>query len=591
MIFGESSVSSAKLFVVMISISFAVILSDTILSKDQQDTSIKPIQMIQMIYMLIGLAVMTIFMVFENQALSRNAFSGVIEYKIDSILIAVGLVLFSGLSAIFECVYLVTTFNCLEVFKLCPGGTYSSHVTNVLFMILRIVYFVSETIFFLFFRHARFHRNGKSRNGLVILQAVNLTLWFDILVFESSYRIDQPFFWHVDEECSQMFSNDTTKFHCVDRNITLHQTMREYPHGYPFLYEFTILVGERLMFWILQCDAQDDSSNTLLPGLPCDSMDERSSIGSSHLSRSSPALPFEGNSQNSDTFEEISKQHLPDDNESNEQIPLLGRFNKCHLTFPWKLSIIASLVVNSGYGITYVLLGEFASAEYKRFVFMYAIVYWALMIALIVIGYHVLRDVSPANERCDKYHVLRDVGLSSANERCDKYHVLRDANGEFHGLRNLLILSSIGQFVRRTLSFLAFTGNLKMGETAFEECNSVSALIYCLLEGLIWIYVYLHISFCLLVDRMASRMREQSANRIALFKFITIHVAMVSMAQWIALSFCDYKHPVNYTNQKSYFGDTNWMLAMNALLPIEVYFWFNSCLINLKSFAIAHITK
>ena len=566
MIFGESSVSSAKLFVVMISVSFAVILSDTFLSKNQQNNSIESIQMIQMIYMLIGLAVMTIFVAFEKQVLSRNALSGVIEYKIDSILIVVGLVLFSGLSAIFECMYLVTTFNCLEVFKLCPGKTYSSHVIDFIYVVSRIVYFVSEIIFCFVFRHARFHRNGKSRHGLVIMQAVNLTLWFDILVFESSYRIDQPFLWHVDEECSQMFSNDTTKLHCVNRNTTLHQTMRDYPHVYPFLYESTILVGERLMFWIFQCDARDDSLDTFLLGSPGDSMDERSLIESLHQPRSSRASTFDGNSQNSDTLEEFSAEHLPDDTQSNEQIPLFGntfRFNKCHLTFPWKLSIIASLVVNSGYGITSVLLGEFASAEYKRFVFIYDIFYWALMIALIVIGYHVLRDVSLANERF----------------------------GEFHGLRNLLILSSVGQFVRRTLSFLAFTGNLKMGETAFEEGNSVSAVIYCLLDALIWIYVYLHISFCLLVDRMAPRMRDQSTNRIALFKFITIHVAIVSMTQWVALSFCDYRYSVNYTNQKSYFGDTNWMIAMNALLPIEVYFWFNSCLTNLKSFATAHITK
>ena len=61
MIFGESSVSSAKLFVVMISVSFTGILSDTFLSKSQQDNSIEPTQMIQMIYMLIGLAVMTVF--------------------------------------------------------------------------------------------------------------------------------------------------------------------------------------------------------------------------------------------------------------------------------------------------------------------------------------------------------------------------------------------------------------------------------------------------------------------------------------------------------------------------------------------------
>ena len=400
-------------------------------------------------------------------------------------------------------------------------------------------------MFCLVFRHARFHMNGNSRHGLVILQAVNLTLWFDILVFESSYRIDQPFLWHVDEECSQMFSNDTTKLHCVNRNTTLHQTMREYPHVYPFLYEFTILVGKRFMFWIFQCEAQDNSSDTLLPGLPGDSVDERSLIECLHLPSSSPASTFEGtDSLNSDKFEEFPAQHLPENTESNEQIPLLGndfRFKKCNLNFPWKLSIFASLVVNSGYGITSVLLGEFASAEYKRFIFIYDIVYWALMMALIVIGYHVLWDVSPANERCDKYHVLRDV--SPANERCDKYHVLRDVSkanergGDFHGLRNLLILSSVGQFVRRTLSFLAFTGSLKTGKTAFEEGNSISAAVYFLHGALIWIYVYLHISFRLLVDRMALRMRVQSANRIALFKFITIHVAVVSMTQWVALRF------------------------------------------------------
>ena len=259
---GSSTLSSMKLFVVMITVSFTVQLSESYLMKPSHEKTIQPSQIIQMVYMIFGLAVMIGFCAWERGLWVRRGMVDNEHYRIDAVLISAGLTIFFIFSAVFGIFYLLAAFSCFNVFKLCSWRTFSPYLNDVCFSLLRIVYISVQTMFCVIFRHARFNNNGFVRHALLFLQATNLALWFDILVIDSSYRFDQPLLWLVDNECLQRFDNRSEDFKCVNRNTTLYYILiyQIAPHFNQFPYEFTLLVGERLMFWYIQCSAAPHES-------------------------------------------------------------------------------------------------------------------------------------------------------------------------------------------------------------------------------------------------------------------------------------------------------------------------------------------
>ena len=260
---GDSTISSMKLFAIMVTVSIMVEISDTLLHKHGHNTTTEPTQVIQMIYMAIGCLIMIRFCWCKDRMWSRRALADVVESRIDSFLITGALTIFYIFTVIFGVLYLFAAFQCFDVFSLCPGQTYISYVTDNVYVIFRSLYMGVAVVFCIVFRHASFLSNGFNRPSLMILQATNVALWFDILITESSFRFDQPLLWQVDRECQQMFANDSLKLECVNRNTTLYLAIIHHvcPHFYQFPSELTFLMGERLLFWYVQSNLDGSDLN------------------------------------------------------------------------------------------------------------------------------------------------------------------------------------------------------------------------------------------------------------------------------------------------------------------------------------------
>ena len=118
---GNSTLSSMKLFVVMITVSFTVQLAESYLMKPSHEKTIQPSQVIQMVYMIFGLAVMIGFCTWERGLWVRRGMVDNEQYRIDVILISAGLTIFFIFSAVFGIFYLLAAFSCFNVFNVAPG--------------------------------------------------------------------------------------------------------------------------------------------------------------------------------------------------------------------------------------------------------------------------------------------------------------------------------------------------------------------------------------------------------------------------------------------------------------------------------------
>ena len=227
-----------------------------------------------------------------------------------------------------------------------------------------------------------------------------------------------------------------------------------------------------------------------------------------------------------------------------------------------KVFLLASFLINIFYGLLAVLIGAVLDNKYRWSFFVNGNIYWILMILSIFLGYHWLRDFN--------------------TETRTKRH--------FHGLQILLVLSSIGQFVYRAISLYSLIGGWQeIGYSGFEEKFKFNPITYGLDDILTITYVYMQVSFCFHLERIASstHFHKPSPNSVASLKIITLHVTIVNITQWINVSFTPYNNPDNFNFQKDFFDNSRWRIAMNAILPIEVFFWFNSELIFVKSFLLA----
>ena len=99
-------------------------------------------------------------------------------------------------------------------------------VTGITFHVTRIIYFGTETILCLAFSRARFRDTIVTRYGLMLLQAINVTNWLQIVMQESTplHEYVQPSRATYFNECvGSLNRNFTTEdLECLTKNTSLH---------------------------------------------------------------------------------------------------------------------------------------------------------------------------------------------------------------------------------------------------------------------------------------------------------------------------------------------------------------------------------
>ena len=151
LLLGNTLVSAMKLFVIMLTLSVTVRLSESYLGKKyRSDAEIAHI--IQMIYMAVGMCVMFALYKSGKSQWRKDRDRRRIKdgSRIDATLISISLVIFYVFSVAFGILNLV-----VEFYNPCPKA---GLVEEVMFTSMRMVYFTAQTLFCIVLRNAQFKK-------------------------------------------------------------------------------------------------------------------------------------------------------------------------------------------------------------------------------------------------------------------------------------------------------------------------------------------------------------------------------------------------------------------------------------------------
>jgi hypothetical protein len=128
------------------------------------------------------------------------------------------------------------------------------------------ILFVFTVLTFCCLSHGKnFSNSWLSRFGLVIIQAANLSLWFDAVMYEANEKtVAQRY---VNKMCSNLLltqSNSSRSHECFKETSPLNEMLHKYfiPYFYPFIVEFTLLVAEISASFFCNCKVVQQSDNS-----------------------------------------------------------------------------------------------------------------------------------------------------------------------------------------------------------------------------------------------------------------------------------------------------------------------------------------
>ena len=131
---------------------------------------------------------------------------------------------------------------------------------------MRLVFIGGELGFCYKFQRTRFYDRWSVCCGLAIVQAAKLSLWFNLVLLETTGRTEQ---WH---NLTASFVNQTDKVNKCLTDATYEYTILQTiitPYFYPFIIELTLLAGQSFAHMFLRCrtssgfiaDCEEKSSN------------------------------------------------------------------------------------------------------------------------------------------------------------------------------------------------------------------------------------------------------------------------------------------------------------------------------------------
>lgn len=529
-------VSSMEFFVLVITVSSVTTLS-SYMSHEVSDTTAA--QLVLIVLMCCGLVTMFLFGMFRG-ALTVKGRNRNRNVPIRDRLNLIGITLFYVLACVLDVFYSLALLSCGVHWTRCPSTVFNYYVVSCLFHVARIIYLGSETLFCIVFHCATFTNKSFVRYGLMLLQAVNVALWFEVLLQESEDRVQTQKLFNFTDQCLVNEPNASQRASdCFHQNTTIYKQLQNYvcPNFYPFSIEFSLLVGDCLANWFVR------SGKAEAPEVPDQQEDGR--------------LPLEG-------FCDSVSDEDARGREADEVSPLLPSLHPSLTSglVGSKVFLLVSLVLNLLFCILSLLpkfMKHAPSAEpYKRVFLLYGVFYWLSLLILIVCGYYL-----------------------SMNFRPKKWRPLR-------GLEYLLLVSAIGPFAYEFFSFVAIV-NLanRMSTAAFEASFTITPSVFIVLELIHTIEIYFQIPFLLYVSRVDFAACSPRSTKRIYFKAILFHFAVSNIGLWVVNSFTGTYNVTKVFVQSEYFGQSQWLVMNNFILPLTLFFRFTSFLLFTRAYSSA----
>lgn len=527
-------VSSMEFFVFVVTVSSVTTIS-SYMSNEVSDTTAA--QLVLFVLMCCGLVTMFLFGMFRD-AITVDGRHRNRDVPMRDRLNLYGITLFYVLACVLDMFYTLALLSCGVHWTRCPYEVFSYYVVSCLFHIFRIVYLGSETLFCIVFQCATFTSKSFVRYGLMLMQAVNIALWFEVLLNESVDRIRTQKMFNFTDQCLDNEANASQRYlDCIHQNTTVYKLLQNYvcPNFYPFSIEFSLLVGDCLASWLVQ------SGNTEAP----EARDQQNN----------GYQPLEGLSD-SPSSENTRTSIYYDGREVVEDSRLLPSLHPSHSSslVISKIFLLVSLVLNLLFCILSLLPKLMkhtpSSDPYKQVFFLYGIFYFLSLLLLVVFGYCISMSFRPKKWR------------------------------PLEGLEYLLLVSAIGPFAYEFFSFVAIVslGN-RMSSTAFEESFTITPSTFIALELIHTIEIYLQIPFQLYISRVDFGVSHpRSAAKRMYLKAVLFHFATSNIGLWAVNSFTGTYNVTKVFIQSQYFGESQWLAMNNIILPLTLFFRFTSFL-------------
>lgn len=243
----DGTISAILAFVVTVVIATA--LSIASFASPQFDDVICLVTLVT--YMLVGLGVMSVIAVNRKRFLLSPVIHGA---RRDTLTLA-GIAMFFVLASFLDIFYVISYVKCDVVFRACVDRhAYAVYVSVVAYHVVRIAYMGGETFLCISFKRSLFRRTACTRYGIAFVQAVNVSLWFDAFVHESTNRFNSSLYEEsFASGCRSGNLSNLTEHErsCINQNGTMNDLIENKlsPVFLPFLIQFALFVGESLTRW------------------------------------------------------------------------------------------------------------------------------------------------------------------------------------------------------------------------------------------------------------------------------------------------------------------------------------------------------
>ena len=472
----------------------------------------------------------------------------------------IGMTIFYVIVCLTDTCPIVALVACISTWELCKDTRiYGSYITKTIFHVVRIAFLGAETIFCIAFHRATFSNRPSTRYGLMFLQAVNFSLWFDALIHESTHLFDFGFarLGDIHPRCLSDVSNmSTVVLGCLYRNTTIYHYLDGFvnPKFLPFTIEFTLLAGERVFHWYYHCSVLADSHQLIV-----EVVDQTTSA------RETSAVENNGYNDQLQFGEDLPVGvERESGRSSNHASSDLLSFAEGVADNPTRTNYFLTFLaffITIGLNVSLIFLSirqkftrdEGADIRYTKIYIYYRFVFQICKTVIIAAGYH-----------------------SSA-----KFKVSRD---RFTFLDYLIVFTALGPYVVNALSLIAI-GELGMSAnlTALttSQTSPFSPAFHITFELLNAAEVFFQVGFCLYAARILVDLHDTRSYRTTVFKGTLLFLAVANGTRWIVGGIAGLGNvTMEYMVLEAYFEDVGRRYITNVAIffPLSLFHRFICCL-------------
>ena len=453
--------------------------------------------------------------------------------------------------------HIIASVGCDNTWKMCTDRhIYASYVTQVIFYVVRITYLGAETLLCISLHRSTFSDRSSTRYGLMFLQAVNFSLWFDALIHESAQLFDASHARREDfnQRCLANVSNvSTDMLNCLHHNNTIYWLLDEFvnPTFFPFTIEFTLLVGECVFQWYYHCSAlvkSQRSTEDRVDQITSSNATMTESSGSDGQLLFEEDLPNGVERESDSSSNSISSDLLPVVESSPGYPSRTERF----LSF-----IVFSVTIGLNAPFCFLVIRQMYAKDddtvrYMKLYLHYLSIFWICMTVVIATGYH-----------------------SSAKFKVSGEH--------FSVLDYLLVFTSLGPYAVNVLTLISI-GELETHAnvtlSTISQTSPLSPAFHMSLELLNAIEVYFQVGFCLYAGRILIDSHDTSC-RAVVFRGTVLFLAVANGTLWLVGNIAGSGDaPMEFILLHTYFKDVGWkhIRNMSVFFPVSMFHRFICCL-------------